>query len=95
MKRVILCAGVAALLAGCGSTKPTSSAFVSHALAQQVKYAQCMRAHGVPDFPEPSSTGGFTLPKSADEGSSIFRVAESACQGFARLPPGLPGSSRG
>jgi len=29
-----------------------------HALGQLVKYAQCMRAHGVPNFPDPQTTGG-------------------------------------
>ena len=29
-----------------------------HALGQLVKYAQCMRAHGVPNFPDPDTTNG-------------------------------------
>jgi hypothetical protein len=49
-----------------------------------------MRAHGVPDFPDPSSTGGFTIPNSIDDNSSTCRAAKSACKA---LPPSLPGSS--
>jgi hypothetical protein len=29
-----------------------------HALDQLVKYARCMRAHGVPNFADPQTTGG-------------------------------------
>jgi hypothetical protein len=97
MKRVILCAGVAALLAGCGSTKPTSSGFVSHALAQQVKYAQCMRAHGVPHFPDPTikqspqGTGiSQGVPASAGQ-SPAFASANRACAKLA--PQGGQGNS--
>ena len=35
-----------------------TAAQTQHALAQLVKYAQCMRAHGVPNFPDPHLTSG-------------------------------------
>jgi len=34
--------------------------------AEQLKYAQCIRTHGVPDFPDPTAHGGFTIPNSVD-----------------------------
>jgi hypothetical protein len=92
MKRVMVCAGIAALLAGCGSNKPTStkSGFVSHALAQQVKYAGCMRAHGLPNFPDPKITQspqgtGVSQGVPASVGQSpAFGKAQRAC---AKLQP--------
>jgi len=64
-----------------------SSAPKSRAEAQQklVAYAQCMRAHGVPDFPEPVE-GGIQLhagPGSGlDPGSAQFQAAERQCHKF-------------
>jgi hypothetical protein len=64
--------------------------------AQQLKYAQCIRTHGVSDFPDPSANGGFTIPNSVDQNSSFFQAAERACKNFLRgvnRPPGV--SDRG
>lgn len=60
--------------------------------AKQLKYAQCMRAHGVPGFPDPSANGGFTIPNSVDQNSSFFQDAERACKNFL---PGLAGPPGG
>lgn len=49
-----------------------------------------MRAHGEPYFPDPSATGGFTIPTSIDEHDSIFRLAESVGKS---LQLGVPSSS--
>jgi hypothetical protein len=53
-------------------------------------YATCMRAHGVPSFPDPSPAGGFSLPGSINASLSFFRVAEQACKKLLPRPPGLP-----
>ena len=49
----------AGLLAGCGGSAHASSptTVMSSALA----YANCMRSHGVPDFPDPNGQGEFQL----------------------------------
>jgi hypothetical protein len=54
-----------------------------------------MRAHGVPNFPDPSSAdGGVQLSGSAiNTQSPAFQSAQSACQKL--LPGGLPGRSGG
>jgi hypothetical protein len=87
-------------LAGCGSHSQTAtqsvSQFVSNALAKQVAFAQCMRAHGLPAFQDP------TLKRSAlgvgvSQGVSAS-VAQSPAWGSAQhackklLPPGSQGS---
>jgi hypothetical protein len=61
------------------STAPPSS---SEALYKdELKYAQCMRTHGVPNFPDPSPGGGFTVSAGTDPSSPAF----AACQ---KLLPG-------
>jgi hypothetical protein len=65
-----------------------------------VKFAECMRAHGV-DIPDPSNTGSgiFGLRgafKSIDRNSPAFRSALAACQSVRpRLGRGGPGGPGG
>jgi hypothetical protein len=78
-----------ALLAGAcsGSPSPAGSdaahnTATSENSASAVAYSQCMRSHGVPDFPDPPSSG--VVPKgSAQEfgvSSSEYQAATRACQ---------------
>src|ERR1700677_4807036 len=60
--------------------------------AEQLKYAQCIRRHGVPNFPDPSANGGFTIPNSVDQNSRVFQAGESACARFLPDLRGPPGS---
>jgi hypothetical protein len=59
-----------------GSGSPSSSAPAS-ALA----FSQCMRSHGVRNFPDPDSTGGIpkVSPQQLGVSSAQFDTAESAC----------------
>ncbi len=52
-------------------------------------FAECMRANGVPAFPDPNSGRGteFPLPAGADPAAPAFRAAQAKCQ---KLMPGLP-----
>lgn len=59
--------------------------------AQALKYAECMRSHGIASFPDPNSSGGFTLGGGAvgdsggsgiDLNSPQFHSASQACQSF-------------
>jgi len=54
------------------------------AKAQALKYAQCMRAQGISDFPDPNSQGGIALsPKPGgdlDPNNPRFQAANRACQ---------------
>ena len=70
--------------------QPVTPEVAEQFLAEQLKYARCMRAHGEPDFPDPSSGGGFTIPSSIDQNSPTFRAAATACKQFQ---PSLPGSN--
>jgi hypothetical protein len=77
--RLLAALAVCATLAACGSaSKPSSS---GSAGTQAVKYADCMRADGVPNFPDPGSNGTHALPNPA---SPAFQAAQKAC---AKLQP--------
>jgi hypothetical protein len=94
---VALAAGIA--IAGCGSNSPKAAQsarqFVSHALERQVAFAQCMRAHGVPAFKDPtikrSARGvGVSQGVSAEVAQSpAFNPAQRACRHL--LPSGSLG----
>lgn len=47
--------------------------------AQDVVFADCMRSHGVPGFPDPDHDGVFTLPATINEQSPAFLRATQAC----------------
>jgi hypothetical protein len=73
--------------------KAMSPAQQAAAKAQALKYAQCMRAHGISDFPDPNSQGGIALsPKPGgdlDPHNPRFQAANKACQHYL---PGNGGS---
>jgi hypothetical protein len=46
-----------------------------------LRYARCMREHGVADFPDPDAAGNFRAPAgSADPKSPSFQRAMQACR---------------
>jgi hypothetical protein len=47
--------------------------------AQDLRFASCMRTHGVPTFPDPDRHGDFTLPSGLDEQAPLFQRATKAC----------------
>jgi hypothetical protein len=83
---------VAALLAGCGSAAPAGTTSSTSATAQEkgVKFAQCMRAHGVPHFPDPDPKGEFAF--GVDVSPEVFTRAADACKDLE--PPGALSGKR-
>jgi hypothetical protein len=55
-----------------------ASAQHSGVIAQLLKFAVCMRAHGVPNFPDPGLTGLHIGPN-IDPRSPQFQAAQKAC----------------
>jgi hypothetical protein len=50
--------------------------------SQALKYATCMRSHGVTDFPDPPAPGSAAqtiTPQSVDANSPTFQSAQKAC----------------
>jgi hypothetical protein len=90
-----------ALISACGSTAPaeTGSGGGSNIPTAQkaVKFAECMRSHGVTRFPDPGGSGRLTIDgvangSSLDVSSPAFKQALTACQ---RLEPaGFMGPKR-
>ena len=71
----------------CKSLVPTgwyqapSSAQNAENLALMLRLAKCMRAHGVPNFPDPTSRGLTFSPSSGiDLNSPAFLAAQKICQ---------------
>ena len=56
--------------------------------ADGAKFAACMRAHGVPNFPDPNSQGAIQIGPSSgiDPRSQKFQAASQACRSL--LPNG-------
>jgi hypothetical protein len=100
-------AGLSTLLAGCGggsgspavaqagSTSSTgaagSSSSSQNRLSQAVRYAACMRSHGVTRFPDPTSQGGglklvIGPGSGVDPHSATFEAAQTACGGLLPAP---------
>jgi hypothetical protein len=46
-----------------------------------LQFSQCMRAHGVSDFPDPSPGGGYNF-NAVSTSSPTFQAAQSACQKY-------------
>jgi hypothetical protein len=59
-------------------------------IGEQLKFAQCMRANGISNFPDPLSQGGFPL-SGVNTSSSQFEVASTACERFG----GVSGATSG
>jgi hypothetical protein len=93
----LLAAGLG--LAACGSTSPSAATAASNTAAGKhasgVAFSQCVRANGVPNFPDPSSNGqgGVQIQQSQRNGSGpstevngvpvngpAFQKAMKACQ---------------
>lgn len=90
------CGGSGAASAGTGTTSGPSAA---------LRFAQCMRVHGVPSFPDPGSAsagaGGVgveKVPAGLDPQSPAFRSAAKSCARFGTgpglTPHPMPASQR-
>jgi hypothetical protein len=90
-----------ALIAACGSSSPGNSGAGKPSHAQEIAFASCVRSHGVPNFPDPTSNGrgGLQIQQSDRSGSGpstavngvkvngpAFQSALQACHRY--LPSG-------
>jgi hypothetical protein len=96
-------ATVALINAGCGSSGPTgtgtangtgttsgSGSGKNAAQDKAVKFAGCVRAHGVPHFPDPNAKGEFDF--GVDVTREVWGRAINACK--ALQPPGSLSAKR-
>ena len=99
---VAMVALISVISAGCGSNAvsdtasssatPTSSGATSKATAQEkaVKFAECMRVNGVPNFPDPDPKGDTNF--GVDVSREVWLKAVDACK--ALKPPGALSAKR-
>jgi hypothetical protein len=91
---VALVAASAALAVGCGggSNNAASTSSADTGFQQAVKFSACMRAHGLPNFPDPTQQagGGIQLKvgpgqAGAGPGSPKFTAANQACRKYSPI----------
>jgi hypothetical protein len=75
------------LLSSGGSATPQQR---EQKIALGVKVAQCLRAHGYPNFPDPTGLGSQALPPGIDTNSPQFQTTETACEKQAQKALGVP-----
>lgn len=97
-----LVASIGPIGAGCGSSTPSGtgaagssgggSGGIAKATARDkgVKFAECVREHGVSDFPDPNAKGEFEYGVSVSP--DVWKKAVGACK--ALQPPGTLSSKR-
>ena len=80
-------------VAACGGSGPSGGTGTSAAggYNQALKFAGCMRANGVPNFPDPSAGGGIQISPGSglNPQSPAFQAAQTKCGKL--LPGGGPG----
>jgi hypothetical protein len=74
---------------------PPDQAQLQQIRAQALQYSHCMRANGVPNFPDPVSTDRERIPDPAslgiDQGTPKFQAANRACGTYR--PPYIPSNA--
>jgi hypothetical protein len=81
------------MLAACssGTTSASADSSTSTAYQKALAYAQCIRAHGIPDYPDPNSKGQFIIPNGGSAPPSVGPAVENAATTACRklLPPSM------
>ena len=75
-----------------GSANPSPFQGINQEYDYTLSYAECMRTHRVPNFPDPIRTpgGGIHFNPKADSGSLRFTSANSTCKHFLPDNGGMP-----
>lgn len=84
------------------SGSSTAAGGASSQAPSALAFAQCMRAHGVANFPDPDAQGHLMLPQGIDPNSTQFQAASEACrslmpdagQGQVTSPSNLAGLAK-
>jgi hypothetical protein len=82
-------AGIALLAAACSGGGSSPALAGTTAYQKSLAYAQCMRSHGEPGYPDPASNGGFEIDGQKDHlNGALMTSANKACQHL--LPASKP-----
>jgi hypothetical protein len=87
-RQLISVIAACALVAGCGGSSSKAASSASASGGDGLAFSKCVRAHGVPDFPDPGasvsgphdSIGGVNIPPTIDTGSPAFQAAFATCR---------------
>jgi hypothetical protein len=73
--------------------RPPSRSAQQLVRANALRFARCVRGHGVPSFPDPGSDGRIPDPATVgvDQGSPRFQAANNACASWR--PPYMPSNA--
>ncbi len=70
-------------VAGAGTGTGKAPGSTASGSGDAVAYSRCMRAHGLPKFPDPDSNGAITITGGPGDGlgpdSAAFKAAQQAC----------------
>jgi hypothetical protein len=90
----IVSVACAVALSACGSSDKSNSGSNSSNLSSGIKFADCMRSHGVPNFPDPGGSAGIQISSGSEINpqSPAFQSAQSACSKL--MPGGGPGGGQ-
>jgi hypothetical protein len=93
---IVAAAAISLLAGGCGGGSPTTDATATAATQNgALDYARCMRSHGVPTFPDPTSSGGddkqAVVGALQEVANSQVRAAQTAC---VHVNAGSPGTGQ-
>ncbi len=92
----IIVAACVCLLAitACGSSnsRPSASGSASNPRLEGIEFSDCMRSHGVPNFPDPNAQG--EIPGNFDLQSPQAQAAQTKCKKFEPSGRSAPPSSR-
>jgi hypothetical protein len=93
-RRLAALALAALIGAACGSTAPSERGAATATAATKsdkaVKFAECIRGHGVPHFPDPDAKGDYAF--GIDVSPAVWQKAVDACK--ALEPPGALSGKR-
>src|ERR1700730_11299625 len=90
---LIVTVGIALLATACGGGSSGSAAGSSSTTGrstqyeQALAYSQCMRAHGVPNFPDPNSKGQFIIQNGSSGPGVSISQAQPALRACRHLAP--------
>ena len=94
LRALVALALVALISAGCGSSAPSETGTGGEkkltARDKAVRFAECIRAHGVSDFPDPNASNEFEYGVSVSP--AVWKQATTACKDLQ--PPGTLSSKR-
>jgi hypothetical protein len=76
---------------GVASLGQSTTTTTAKMLAQLLQFSECVRSHGITQFPDPQSINGkvrlvFTPSMGIDPNSPQFQAAQKACQKFNPIP---------